>query len=150
MGSSSLFILMDKSVLLFCGCSSEKLYFHMPTMSYRFAQAGPKGHVDCNKFLDQSYAGEQYHVIDGCQLKSIWGDGMCSFKNVSTGWREGSVVKKTWYFCRGSEFDSQHLHGGLQLTVTSVPRGLIPSVGFWGHQTYTWYICIHADEHPYI
>jgi hypothetical protein len=40
------------------------------------------------------------------------------------GWRDGSGVKRTDCFYRRSEFNSQHPHGGSQLSVTPIPGDL--------------------------
>lgn len=43
----------------------------------------------------------------------------------SWGWRAGSAVKSTCYFCRQPVF-YQHLHGGSEQSLTPVPEDLKP------------------------
>lgn len=46
--------------------------------------------------------------------------------------QRGSVLKSTCYFCRGSWFDSQHLHVVLQPSITTLPQNkhyVLPSTG---------------------
>jgi hypothetical protein len=51
---------------------------------------------------------------------------LSSNKKANKGWRDGSVVKSTPYSSRGLGFNSQHPHGGSQLSVTPVPGDLCP------------------------
>ena len=57
--------------------------------------------------------------------------GMC--------WRVDSVVKNTCCSSRGPKFNSEHLCGHSQPLIIPVPKNLMPSSDFCGHQTYTWY-----------
>jgi hypothetical protein len=41
-----------------------------------------------------------------------------NLRNFSLDWRDGSAVKSTDCSSRGPEFNSQHLHGGSQSSVT--------------------------------
>jgi hypothetical protein len=51
--------------------------------------------------------------------------------------RGGEVVKSTGFPPRGPGFDSQHLHGGSQVSVASVPGNLIPLSGLCRHSMHT-------------
>jgi len=45
---------------------------------------------------------------------------------VSWGWRDDSVVKNSGRSYRGPRFDSQHPHGGSQLSTMAVPEDFTP------------------------
>lgn len=47
-----------------------------------------------------------------------------------------SAVKNSGYFCRSLEFDSQHLLGGLQRSLTPVRGDPMTSSGLHWHQEY--------------
>lgn len=49
-------------------------------------------------------------------------------------WRDGLVVKRTDCSSRGPRFDSQHLLGGSQLSLTLVRGDPVPSSGICTHQ----------------
>lgn len=52
----------------------------------------------------------------------------------SLGWKDSSVVKSTDCSCRGPGFSSQYP----QMSVTPVPRDLVPSAGLHRHQAHKW------------
>ena len=56
------------------------------------------------------------------------------------GWIDGSIVKSTVCPSRVPGFNSQHLHGDSQLSVTAVPEHP-PMPG-------TWYLDIHTAKTP--
>ena len=47
------------------------------------------------------------------------------------GWKSGSAVKNTCYFCREPGFSSQHIYGGAQPSLTLVPGDLMSPFGLW-------------------
>jgi hypothetical protein len=55
------------------------------------------------------------------------------YKNKSWGWKDGSEVKSFGCSFRAPAFESQHPHGSLQLSVTSVPGGPVPISGLFEH-----------------
>lgn len=61
--------------------------------------------------------------------------------------RKSLVFKNTCCFSRGHQFESYHLNGSLQPSLTPVPVYLTPSSGLWGY-TYGTQICIQAKQ-PY-
>jgi hypothetical protein len=56
------------------------------------------------------------------------------------------VVGSTCCSCKGPGFNSQHLHGGLNLSVTPVPRDLILSVTSSGDKLSWEHKDIHAGK----
>lgn len=61
---------------------------------------------------------------------------------------EHSAGKGTCCFWKRSRFSSQHLSGGLKLSVTPVPGDLVLFSCLHGHQAYVWCTYIHADKTP--
>jgi hypothetical protein len=68
-------------------------------------------------------------ALQGVELNTI-----CIKSGKARGWRGSSALKSMAAFVEDPEFNSQHPHGGPQLSITLVPRDLIPSSGLSGHQ----------------
>jgi hypothetical protein len=64
------------------------------------------------------------------------------------GSRDGPAVKSTGCSFRGPTFNSQHLHGSLQMSVTPVPGNSMLSSGLCGYQYAWWCTDIHAGKTP--
>lgn len=58
------------------------------------------------------------------------------------GWRVGSGVESTCYFCRGPRFGSQP-------AVNSLSEDLVPSPGLHGYQVCMWCTYMYTRAHTY-
>ena len=95
-----------------------------------------------NKKIKETKAVLKLSSISKMLAGQAWGldlDPNNPCKKSSMCWRVDSVVKNTCCSSRGPRFNSEHLCGHSQPLIIPVPKNLIPSSDFCGHQTYTWY-----------
>lgn len=73
---------------------------------------------------------------------------MLSEKKTNMGWREGSTVKSTCYFCKRCGFGSQNPYQ-VAHSINSNSLDLMPSSGIFGYNTLLVYIQSSRVTHTY-
>lgn len=105
--------------------------------------------MSCNDSLSDTWI-----TLDGsadfCRTlpDTVFADDICQIPSSTGSNLDGSMVKSTCCFCRGSEFGSPHLHCDSQLPVTLTPAYLMPSSGRHLHCTLT-HTKSHTDTHQH-